>query len=164
MHLIPPLLGMACFVCASCAQSTALTVSTYFNLNSVHTVHTVHCALSALCALCALSTTSTTSSSTRISKLPTYTVNKDFKWSAWKRFKNHPCSCPGFVSRPGLAAFWIGAQIAHSFAEERARFLGRRPCVVPKICIPPWAGGIPPQVLLSRCRRNGTTSNNTSCT
>ena len=46
-----------------------------------------------------------------------------------------------FISRPGLAAFWVGDHIAHSFAEERAPFLGRRPHVVPRICIPPWAGG-----------------------
>ena len=51
--------------------------------------------------------------------------------------------CPGFISRPVLAAFWVGAHIAHSFAEERARFLGRRPYVVPRISNPSlgWRSG-----------------------
>ena len=44
----------------------------------------------------------------------------------------------GFVSRPGLAAF----SGSRAFVSRRARFLGRR-----RICIPPWAGGIPPQPL-----------------
>ena len=58
---------------------------------------------------------------------------------------------PGFVSRPGLAAFWVGAHIAHSFAEERARFLGRRPNVLPRICISPWAGVFLLSVLFRGC-------------
>ena len=38
----------------------------------------------------------------------------------------------------GWRYFWVGAHVAHSFAEERARFLGPRPYVVPRICIPPF--------------------------
>ena len=50
--------------------------------------------------------------------------------------------CSGFVSRPGLAAIRVGAQNTHSLAEERARFMERRPNEKPRICIPPWAGGV----------------------
>ena len=61
---------------------------------------------------------------------------------------SRPASRRGFISCPGLAAFWVGAHIAHSFAEERARFLGRRPHEKPGLCIPPWAGGIPPRAIV----------------
>ena len=48
-------------------------------------------------------------------------------------------------------------EIAHSFAEERARFSGRRPNIVPRICIPPWAGGIFAPIFALRLRVCNTT-------
>ena len=56
--------------------------------------------------------------------------------------------CSGFASRPGPAAIRVGAQNTHSLAEERARFLERRPNEKPRICIPPWACSIPPQLMV----------------
>ena len=57
---------------------------------------------------------------------------------------------PRFVFRPGMAASQpmhmssaSRFQNTHGLAEEHARSLGRRPCVLPRTCIPTWAGGIP---------------------
>ena len=87
-------------------------MSTYFNLHSVHSVHFVHCRLRWLCQLRRLS------SLTRISNFPT---SKKKKTGLTNGRLGSGLNYPS-VSRAYLE------EIAHSFAEERARFLGRRPC------------------------------------
>ena len=98
----------------------------------------------ALCALCALSITLTVSTASTVQldtdfKLSASTQNRAYKRLTWKRFKI--IRAQDLDPAPGWRH--VGsAPISLKIAEERVRFLGRRPYVVPRICVSPWAGGI----------------------